>query len=112
MIKYITAIFIALAPAANAQQNETVEVVDVLMPIVCTVNGIGYLNNVTMQYSEKPLFTSKTAHAIVTDKAINLEGTLVTLVNQQTRTLTVVVVYPDGSLCELAAGIEFEPYVD
>ena len=111
MIKYFTALFIALAPAANAQQMgpTPVQLIELLTPVSCAFNGLGYMSNLAIEYDEKPLFTSKTTSVIIGEQAVRLEGTLVVMTNQNTGTVTVMVVYGDGSTCMLAEGTEFTP---
>lgn len=118
MKQYLAALLIStIASVATAQQSglPDVEVMELDHRIFCSETGAKFIDSITMQYGETPLFTGNGISTIVAmDRQAQLEisGMLAVTVNQVTGSFGVFMIYPDGSACELASGTEFEPYVE
>lgn len=102
-----------LLPTAAAAQ-ESAPVPTGLMPVtmygVCNSSGTAYLAERKAVYGETPLFFSQGYSYILDDeKVVDAIGVLTVLLNQDTRTVSVAMLYPDGVACEILTGINFEP---
>jgi hypothetical protein len=60
------------------------------------------------KYQEEPLFQAKTLQQHSSGEWF--EGSTMFFVNQNSRTYSMVTLYPDGIACMTAVGTEFEPY--
>ena len=69
---------------------------------------VGMLMNNIAKYEEEPLFEARTILQHVNGEWY--EGKSMMFVNQTTGTYSLVTLYPDGTACMTAVGIEFRPY--
>lgn len=102
---------IPFTAAAQEQQSPFGTVLEVHVKGFCATNGAGYLTERKAIYGETPLFLAVGASILVNEdnSTVDSSGTLVLLSNQDTRTVSVAMLYPDGVACEILTGINFEP---
>lgn len=109
-----TAVLAVFLPGAVLAQTAEPELDSTLMPVtmygVCSPSGTAYLAERKAVYGETPLFFSQGYSFILDEqKVVDAIGVLTVLLNQDTGTVSVAMLYPDGVACEILTGINFEP---
>ena len=69
---------------------------------------VGMMMNNIAKYEEEPLFEARTILQHVNGEWF--EGQSMMFVNWDTSTYSFITLYPDGTACMTAVGVEFEPY--
>lgn len=98
--------------SANAQQSSDPNIVVTYLDINCFKDITPYTDMLENQYNEKPLFVGRSLLPVANffrGEPDVLEGILMAYVNQETGTFTNVMLFPDGSGCEVSYGGEFTP---
>ena len=104
------AVSLVTTTLASAQSLEPVRVFDTKLYCYTITDAM----NLSIVYGEQPLFTG-IATVDSTDDAgepTQLQGPMLFLVNQDTGTWAHYIFSPTGSVCTIALGGAFEPYVD
>lgn len=97
---------------ATAQQTPDPNVIATYLDINCFKDVTIYTQMLENEYGEKPLFVGRSPLPIANffrGEPDVLEGILMVYVNQDTGTFTNVMIFPDGSGCEVSYGGEFTP---
>lgn len=111
MKKIIFAVAIALATPALAQETDPNHI-QTYLDINCFKDIKPYIQDLETKYGEKPLFAARSLLPLAdffAGTAKPIEGVLMSYVNQTTGTFTNVMIFPDGSGCEINFGGEFTP---
>jgi len=93
-----------LAPTAFAQES-----IQFVSNQPCD-NVVTMARKVTTEYNEKPLFSGDITQLNAQDDNWYRSSTML-FVNQETSTWSLISLYPDGTSCMVAAGINFAPYI-
>jgi hypothetical protein len=113
MKKILSALAIAFAFPAFADITDygPGDILGVRYANVCVTNGPSYFDYSVGDFEAIPLFMANVTTTIVYEgKLVDSPGVLVVLSNQDTGVVKVAVLYPDGVVCELLHGENFEPY--
>lgn len=107
----ILAIALLVPALASAQEPEiNPNIMPVTMFGFCNKNGGAYLAERKQNYGELPLFISTGQSYIIDgEEMVDAPGVLTVLSNQDTGTVSIAMLYPDGVACEILTGINFEP---
>ena len=119
--KLLAVLFLAiLIPSSGATQrtdplDQAIDWFNASTVFKCSYENFGlYIDGLNHLHREKELFLG-TSRVNVFDYEIrryhSLEGIVSLLVNQDTGTFTMVIVFEDGSFCEILTGSGFAPYV-
>lgn len=109
----LVAAFYASTAIADISEYGPGDILTVNMGGVCVTNGPSYFDYTVTEFGVKPLFMANVKTKIIAEgKPIDREGVLVVLSNQDTGIVKVAVLYPEGVICEIFSGINFEPYVN
>lgn len=111
MKKFLYAAVISLF-AVSASAQEDPNVIPTFVDLNCFKSVKVYTDMLETKYGEKPLFAGKSILPVA-DFAKGepnfIEGVLLVYVNQDAGTFTSVMVFPDGTGCEVSYGGEFTP---
>lgn len=107
-----TTITLLLSTATIAQTMENPgEILTVDMRGYCYTNSNSYFLDRDQRYGELPLLLANGQSIVMYEnKELDSPGVLVVLSNQDTRTVSIAMAYPDGVVCEILTGTNFEPY--
>ena len=94
-----------LAPAALAQEQK-----QFIVSQPCD-NVLSITEKIMSEYGEEPLLTAKGNQLSARDGNW-YSSSMMYFVNQDSGTWSLVSLYPDGTACMVAAGTDFEPYID
>ena len=94
---------IIIATTATAQENQPKTFIT-----RAACEPVGMMMNSIAEYEEEPLFEARTMLQHVNGEWF--EGSSMMFVNWETGTYSFVTLYPDGTACMTAVGVEFEPY--
>lgn len=118
LLAIITALLISM-PSSGATQagdpiDEVINWINIETVYRCSPDRFAtYADGLRAVYRQSELFLGNT-RITVYDPGMRqyrlLEGTMGFFVNQDSGTFTVVVLFEDGSFCELLTGINFAPY--
>lgn len=109
---FFYAAFTAFFATAAVTQEVDPNHVQTYLDINCFKDIDPYIEELETVYGEKPLFVGRSILPLANfyaDNVIPLEGILMSYVNQDAGTFTNVMIFPDGSGCEVSFGGEFTP---
>lgn len=110
----LTSIPNSVASQAGDQIDEVIDWINIETVYRCSRDRFAtYVDGLGAIYRESELFlgnTRVTAYDHELRQYQVIEGTMGFFVNQDSGTFTVVVLFEDGSFCELLTGIDFVPF--
>jgi hypothetical protein len=109
LVKALLAV-IFTAKVASAQNS----MLTMIKPINCYADITAYQSMLVESYDEKPLFVGTSVIDMITPSGepMQIIGVFNLYTNQSTGTFTSLVVFTDGSGCELDVGENFTPVVN
>lgn len=108
-MKLATTLLLLTIPTTILAQDTTVIEPEVYVG-VCTSNPNAYFAAKSAVQTEEVLFVaSGNFFVLQNEQVVDQQGLLVVLSNQDTGTVSVALARPDGRLCELITGENFEP---
>lgn len=120
-MKFLTAIllaFLMLQPSSGATDHpvstdDFVEWQDALISQRCVLNQAPeYFGSLAGLYGEIPLLTGLSFLTMYNERTEEFEvheGQMILTANSDTGAYSISILFPDGSLCELAIGVGFRP---
>jgi hypothetical protein len=115
----LAAILAALITSSGASQtvlDSNMNWIPSVTPIRCSINNLRYyVEGLNAEYGETPLLLAGTRFLVFIESNndyLEMMGVLTLLTNQNTGTYSILVVFEDGSFCELSTGAELSPYVN
>ena len=121
-MKFLTSLLVALAmlipnSGATQEQDPIDSIIDwqnASTVMKCSMDRFSqYVYGLDYWYGQTELFLGR-SRVNIFDYEIrqfrSLEGTVAVLVNQDTGTFTLIILFEDGSFCEIITGLDFIPY--